>query len=264
MVPEASNRGAFQVTTGPGAKINSHTITKPESINKTNAQSKDIIIDDKMKNDDMNKDKSKIESNKEKTSSQVNVKQDIINEVQVKSSNQKSDSNEKKLDDSELDKINNDLSLNKLPSLKLKQPQKDENDGISFIEQMRRLDEIKQEKIASLMDKNILDRNINEQELMELRRDLQPIGVAKLKPISSDGDNLNPLDKQKNRLDEIRNLINLNKKKNEDEESKIKSEDKHKEEELERRRQHFNQIKTKLKTNLTNFSNNEDKASKDA
>jgi len=87
MVPEASNRGAFQVTTGPGTKINSNNITKPESINKTNAQSKDIIIDDKMKNDDMNKDKSKIESNKEKTSSQVNVKQDIINEVQVKSSN---------------------------------------------------------------------------------------------------------------------------------------------------------------------------------
>lgn len=162
------------------------------------------------------------------------------------------------MDEIESDNIKKeDLGLNNLPAINLKQPKKDENDGISFIEQMRRLDEIKQEKIASLMDKNIHNNKINDEELMELRRDLQPIGIGKLKPIS-DGE-VNPIDKQKNRLDEIRNLINMNKKKNEDEESKIKSEDKQKEEELERRRQHFNQIKTKLKTNLINFNNTEGK-----
>jgi len=218
MVPETSNRGAFHISSGPGSKINKNNDInyKPENkINHDSHETNQPIIENKVKDNDTINNKPKIASNQEVTSAVENVKStDIIkDDAQFKSSNQKSDTKNKKLDELESDNIKiDDLSLNNLPAINLKQPKKDENDGISFIEQMRRLDEIKQEKIASLMDKNINNNKINDEELMELRRDLQPIGVSKLKPISSDND-VNPLDKQKNRLDEIRNLINMNKKK---------------------------------------------------
>lgn len=257
MVPETSTRGAFHIkASGLGIKNKENNI-KPESINSINStmttQESDQI-DEKVKDEDNIKENNNVDEIKhEVISQQENIKPETgVDHIQINSSNKISDKKPKKVAHIEPDI--NDLSLSKLPTLNLKQPKKEEKEEISFIEQMRRLDEIKQEKIASLMDKNInKNMNMNDEELMELKRDLQPIGISKLKSFNSD--NLNPIDKQKNKIDEIRNLINLNKKKNVDEESKIKSEDKHKEEELERRRNHFNQIKTKLKTNLINFSN---------
>jgi len=187
----------------------------------------------------------------------------IKKELHNKNENQKINKQKIKLQDEknmeeerENEFITNDLS--KLPAFK--QPKiKNDNDGVSFMEQMRKLDEIKQDKIANLMEKKINQNTISEDEMMELRRDLHPVNLSKMKPIGGDNDivSLNPLDKQKNKIEEIRNLIHMNKKKKEDEKD-IKSDDKIKEEELERRRNHFNQIKSQLKTNLINFSNNND------
>lgn len=127
---------------------------------------------------------------------------------------------------------------------------------------MKKLDEIKQNKIANLMDKKINHNQLSEHELMELRRDLQPVSLNKLKA-ENNTFNLNPVDKQKKNIDEIRNLINLNKKKKEEEEVNHKSEDKLKEEELEKRRNHFNEIKNKLKSNFNHFSNENDSKQKE-
>lgn len=84
MVPETSNRGAFNISSGPGSKNknNKDIKEKDENIKKIEDKDKDLpIIDDKVKDVDSKNNKNKIASNQEVTSStEKNKSSDVTND----------------------------------------------------------------------------------------------------------------------------------------------------------------------------------------
>jgi len=265
MIPEGTNQSTFNVPKTKKHKDNDKS--SKESVNVEKIQTENITQKiEQIENGDGLKDDIKIvndegelKENNHNGQTDVKIKDNLDeNKDEIKSKKIKKPKNIDQVETENLSSIPL-KDLNSLPQIKTKKP---EDDGISFIEQMRQLDEMKQNKIASLMDKKANYNEMNEQDLMELRRDLQPVTFTKIK--ADQGPNLNPIDKQKNKIDEIRNLINLNKKKKVEEEINVKSEDKIKEEELEKRRNLINQMKTKLKSNFNHINaDNENKPKED-
>jgi len=160
MIPEGTNQSTFSVPKTKKHKDNDKS--NKESVNVEKIQTENITQKiEQIENGDGLKDDIKIvndegelKENNHNGQTDVKIKDNLDeNKDEIKDEiKSKKIKKPKNIDQVETDNLSSIplKDLNSLPQIKTKKP---EDDGISFIEQMRQLDEMKQNKIASLMDK---------------------------------------------------------------------------------------------------------------